>query len=79
MRLSGRDIPVPRITPGGVNKSGDFIIMGDVDGIIGVTTGQPEAWTDNGLFRTQNPQQFTQDGSRVRTHTGDHSYVEWWS
>ncbi|SDE65998.1 hypothetical protein [Myxococcus virescens] len=79
MRLSGRDIPVPRITPGGVNKSGDFIIMGDVDGIIGVTTGQPEAWTDNGLFRTQNPQQFTQDGSRVLTHTGDHSYVEWWS
>ncbi|WP_141620137.1 hypothetical protein [Myxococcus sp. AB036A] len=70
---------MPRITPGGVNKSGDFIIMGDLDGIIGVTTGRPEAWTDNGLFRTQKPQQFTQDGSRVLTHTGDHSYVEWWS
>ncbi len=79
VRLSGRDIPTPRITPGGVNKSGDFIIMGDLDGIIGVTTGRPEAWTDNGVFRTQSPKQFTEDGSRVLLHTGDHSYLEWWS
>ncbi|AKQ67975.1 hypothetical protein A176_004887 [Myxococcus hansupus] len=62
-----------------MNKSGDFIIMGDLDGIIGVTTGRPEAWTDNGIFRTQSPQQFTQDGARVLVHTGDHSYLEWWS
>jgi hypothetical protein len=76
--VSGREIPLPRDRAGRV-KHGTFLVLGDRDGVVAVTPGTPEMWTDDGTVRTQSPVMFTQDGSRVLVVAGNSSGLEWWS
>jgi len=76
--VAGRELPLPRDRAGRV-KGGNFLVLGDRDGVVAVTPGTPEMWTDDGTVRTQSPVVFTQDGSRVLVIAGNSSRIEWWS
>ncbi|HEX8702121.1 MAG TPA: hypothetical protein VF815_25040 [Myxococcaceae bacterium] len=60
-------------------KQGDLLILGDGNGIVAITSGTPEMWTTNGIYREQRPMVLTPDGSRVLVTAGDSSLHEFWS
>lgn len=76
--VSGREIPLPRDRAARV-KHGNFLLLGDRDGVVAVTPGTPGMWTYDGTVRTQSPVVFTQDGSCVLVVAGNSSGLEWWS
>jgi hypothetical protein len=76
--VSGRELVVPTNKAGRV-KSGSFLVLGDLNGIVAITPGLPESWTDNGRIFSQFPQMFTADGSRVLVSAENSFLYEWWS
>jgi hypothetical protein len=76
--VAGREIPLLRDRAGRV-KSGNLLVLGDRDGVVAVTPGTPEMWTEDGTIRSQLAMMFTQDGSRVLVIAGNSSGFEWWS
>jgi hypothetical protein len=77
-QVAGREIPLPRDRAGRV-KDGNFLVLGDRQGVVAVTPGVPETWTYKEDLRFQHPMAFTQDGSRVLVLAGNSSRSEWWS
>jgi hypothetical protein len=78
VRVSGREAALPTDKAGHV-KGGDLLILGDGNGIVAITSGTPEMWTTNGIYREQSPVAFTPDGSRVLVTAGDSGLREFWS
>jgi hypothetical protein len=76
--VSGNQVPLPTDKAGRV-KQGDFLILGDRDGVVAVAPGAPAMWTTNGIYREQRPMLFTPDGSRVIVTAGDSGLREYWS
>ncbi|WNG34422.1 hypothetical protein F0U61_12855 [Archangium violaceum] len=76
--VSGREVALPTDKAGHV-KQGDLLILGDGNGVVAVTSGAPEMWTTNGIYREQRPVAFTPDGSRVLVTAGDSGLREFWS
>ncbi|REG32171.1 hypothetical protein ATI61_105499 [Archangium gephyra] len=76
--VSGREVALPTDKEGRV-KQGDLLILGDGNGVVAVTSGTPEMWTTNGIYREQRPEAFTPDGSRVLVTAGDSGLREFWS
>jgi hypothetical protein len=78
LEVSGREV-VPPTDKAGRIKRGDFLILGDRDGVVAVTPGLAEAWTTNGIYHSQFPQAFTADGARVLVSSSSASTCQWWS
>ncbi|MFY0566690.1 hypothetical protein ACN28E_23020 [Archangium lansingense] len=76
--VAGRELNVPK-NKAGRAKGGNFLVLGDLNGIVAITSGLSETWTEDGRFFPQFPEMFTADGSRVLVSIGDSSMVEWWS
>lgn len=76
--VSGRELNVPT-NKAGRAKGGNFLVLGDLNGIVAITSGLSETWTENGRFFPQFPDMFTADGSRVLVSIGDSTMEEWWS
>jgi hypothetical protein len=76
--VSGREVALPTDKAGRV-KHGEILMLGDSDGVVAVTSGAPEMWTTNGIYREQRPQAFTPDGARVIVTAGDTGLREFWS
>ncbi len=76
--VSGRELVVPTDKAGRA-KSGTFLVLGDLNGIVAITPGVPDGWKENLRFFAQFPSLFTADGSRVLVSAGDSNGSEWWS
>lgn len=78
LSVNGREYGPPTDKAGRLTK-GDFILMGDREGVVSVSTGRPEAWTNDGTFYSQGPEAFTPDGSRVLVTLARSTVCQWWS
>ncbi|MCP3167035.1 hypothetical protein [Myxococcus qinghaiensis] len=78
MTLSGRRVDVPTDKAGRA-KEGNLLVMGDLEGVVAVTPGAPAQWTSNNIQRSQRPEQFMADGSRVLVANGTVTTADWWS
>ncbi|KFE64393.1 hypothetical protein [Hyalangium minutum] len=80
--VSGRELAVPT-SKAGRAKGGTFLVLGDLNGIVAITPGMletwSETWTQGARFFPQFPEQFTPDGSRVLVSVADSTLYEWWS
>ncbi|WP_224369852.1 hypothetical protein [Hyalangium versicolor] len=76
--VSGRTLSVPTDKAGRA-KGGNFLVLGDLNGIVAITPGTLETWTEKGRFFAQMPAMFTEDGSRVLVSISDTTLTEWWS
>ncbi|NOK16522.1 hypothetical protein [Corallococcus carmarthensis] len=78
MEVAGRDVVLPT-DKAGRRKAGDFLILGDRNGVVAVTPGNTEMWTTDGTYRSQQPTAFTEDGARVLVNASNSSMCQWWS
>ncbi|QSQ22654.1 hypothetical protein JY651_47415 [Pyxidicoccus parkwayensis] len=78
LAVDGREYTPPTDKAGRLTQ-GDFIIMGDRNGVLAVSSGRPEAWFSDGTFYSQGPQAFTPDGSRVLVGHSTTPVCQWWS
>ncbi|WP_408889098.1 hypothetical protein ACJ2CR_33915 [Myxococcus faecalis] len=76
--LAGRKLEVPR-SKSGRAKDGSFLVMGDLNGVVGVTPGVASQWTENNVHHSQRPIMFTDDGARVLVTNGTVTTTDWWS
>jgi hypothetical protein len=78
MEVGGREY-IPPTDKAGRIKDGNFLILGDRNGVVAVTPGSAETWTTNGRFIGQQPMAFTEDGARLLVMTSNSSTCQWWS
>ncbi|GEN07203.1 hypothetical protein SAMN05443572_104172 [Myxococcus fulvus] len=76
--LAGRNLEVPR-SKSGRAKQGSFLVMGDMNGVVGVTPGVATQWTEDNVHHSQMPLMFTADGARVLVTNGTVTTTDWWS
>ncbi|XXF75241.1 hypothetical protein P2318_19435 [Myxococcaceae bacterium GXIMD 01537] len=74
--VSGREFTVPTDRKG-LTMTGSILIMGDLNGVVAITTGQKETWTSDGRHLSQMPERFTEDGSRVLVSMTDMTSYAW--
>jgi hypothetical protein len=78
LAVDGREY-VPPTDKAGRLTNGDYLLMGDRNGVLAVTLGRPETWTSDGTVYSQGPEAFTPDGSRVLVSNAKSAVCQWWS